>query len=43
MSQQSIDGSRLHRRNFIRALKNAVKIGDLTQYQADELRRGYDK
>lgn len=43
MAQQSIDGARLHRRNFMKALRNAVKVGDLTQYQADELRRGYDK
>lgn len=40
-SQVTIDGSSRHRIQFMKALDNAVKCGDLTSYQADKLRKEY--
>ncbi|MCK4821301.1 hypothetical protein KA005_36380 [bacterium] len=32
-----------HKRQYLRALDNAVKKEDLSKHQADKLRREYDK
>jgi len=41
--QETIDNSNRHRIQFMRALENGVACGDITKYQADKLRRGYDE
>lgn len=43
MSQVTIDGSSRHRISFMKALRNGVRKGDLSKYEADKLRRGYDE
>ena len=41
MKQNRLFGNLDHREVFNRALRNGVEKGDLTQYQADKLRREY--
>ena len=42
MSQKTIDNSDPHRIYYMKALKNALDKGDISQYQADKLRKEYD-
>ena len=41
-NQVSIDGSSLHRVQYMNALRLAVERKHISRYQADELRRSYD-
>ena len=43
MAQVDLSGKSGHRIVFMKALRNGLKRGDLTQYQADKLRREYDE
>ena len=40
--QKTIDQSNRHRIQYMKALENASKNGDITQWKAKELRKGYD-
>ena len=41
MSQLTIDNSNRHKIQYLKALDNGVTSGDLTQYQADKLRKDF--